>query len=319
MGNEGIKAAYLPGFTPLHMAVFLGNREAVELLRNHSATCETPKEGISIYKIAVAMGQTALLPQEMQQKYLALKKDIEMIKPLLEAYQTARRQRFAIKDRITAQDKIDRETFISDLCDECHFLTDGKNDLIKKIHEGIAKYPGDHFQTTLQQCLLKLMGDDTPEKNCYTQAQDILFKKQSSAPAYVASVKKLYTKIQAMTAYASQLPEAEITVIKNLAGQLQQDLSMFICQPANQASFERFQLKFHASLHSQDVVMGQQETWNSFAWNLFLGVISMGTALGIKAICSKVSTGVCTLFARETHKQQLRNEIQQAMEEVRIF
>ena len=57
----------LPGFSPLHAAVFFGHGDVVALLQKNGAKFETPKETISIYKLAVAMNRTDLLPPDLQQ------------------------------------------------------------------------------------------------------------------------------------------------------------------------------------------------------------------------------------------------------------
>jgi ankyrin repeat protein len=312
----------LPGFTPLHAAVFFGHRNVAELLQKNGAKFETPTEGISIYKLAVAMNRTDLLSSEIQENYEQRKNRLIRIKPLLENYQNKRKKRFYFKDKLSPKDKKIKEQFIKHLTDEFNSIDLGNQEFIKFIEKRIKLVPGIHFRTTLYQVILELV-DKTPDKKCSNKAQSILKKQKSTYPEYVTQIEKLYNKIEAMQDFGKNLTRSERKTITTLAAQLKKDLDFFISQHPkkipDKSSFKNFRTKFNARLHSQDVLMRKQEIWNAFALNLFLAVTTLGIALGVKAIHSKLTTGQVTFFHRETKKQKKRNEIKEAIEEIKNF
>ena len=135
---------------------------------------------------------------------------------------------------------------------------------------------------------------------------------------YKDEINKLYKKIDNM----EENTPTENKLIRTLLNNLRSDLDSFISshqdQMANQFQelYKKFRLNFYARLHSQDVALSKHKSWQSFAINLFLGVITMGVALGIKAIHSKYSTGQVTLFARKTDEQEKIESMDQSLKEL---
>jgi ankyrin repeat protein len=281
------------GFTPLHAAILLNKPAIIEwLLRKNGAKLEPSMEGTSVYRLAVVMGLIDLLPPDLQH-YNKLEHSIKLIKPFLQDYQKIRNKRFQIKDKLSPEDKKIRKKFIEYLSNERNFMDSGINGLLKAIEKGITQFPGVYFQTILHRCTLELM-EKTPTDEEFSNT------------------------VKAMHEFGNELTQSESQAVTTLTTQLKRDLDYFISQnpkkPPNEHDFNQFKTKFNARLHSQDVLMSQQENWASFALNLFLAVITVGIALGIKAAHSKLTTGQVTLFSRETEKEKARDELQKVLD-----
>ena len=124
-----------------------------------------------------------------------------------------------------------------------------------------------------------------------------------------------------MHQYAPKLQDPmEREIVGKLASQLKQDVDHFISQHPQKLpeskEFNRFTAKFNARLHSEDIIMSRQENWKSFAINLFLALISVGIALGIKAIHSKLTSGKVGFFAAESKKQEVISNIQETFDDI---
>lgn len=302
----------LASFSPLHMAVLAGRGDMVSLLLKHGAEWETPKDGLSVIKLATALGRLDLFPKEMLLEHRELEEMLQPVQSALKDYIEERNNRFLFKDLLSSGDKKAREDYIKYVSDACRYVHSGKMGVVEVLETGVTKFQGVHFQTTLHRLILEFV-EPTPDEDYADQAQEILEKQELAYPEYVAQMKALDLSIQSMHEFGEDLREIESETLSTLATELKKDLDYFIAQhrtqPPDPLALKQFKTKFKSRLHSQDIIMCQQENWNSFALNLFLAVISVGLALLAQAIYSKWTTGQCSFFARGTEKQEYRDGV----------
>ncbi len=319
------------GFTALHAALFFDHQEVFNQLLKAGASPNDIAQGVSTYELAIALDRVNWLPQwyiEQEQakearanRYAEL--NTSQFIPLLDRYEIEREERYAIKDKINVNDKQKRSEFIVSLKKSFGYLADplgvdiSKDKLLTKLEKGIKLYPGVHFRTTMYQLMLGLM-EEIPPGNYAAEAEKIL--EGAKNPDYINKLKALYQAIEDLKQFGTKLnQETERTVIANLVVQLKQDVDYFVVKQGEDFSdkaFMAFKQKMTARIHSQDTLMSHHENWHSLALNIFLAVISVGVALGVKAAYSKWTTGQVTFFSRETMKQEKLSEVQQAMDEV---
>ena len=108
-----------------------------------------------------------------------------------------------------------------------------------------------------------------------------------------------------------------------LAAELKNELNSFVGDYAKEPkveSFNHFKAKlFLLRLHSQDALMSKRENWNALALNIFLGVISLGIALGIKALHSKLAYGEeYVSFGHESQKQEKLADIRERLDAISV-
>lgn len=74
--------------------------------------------------------------------------------------------------------------------------------------------------------------------------------------------------------------------------------------------FNQFKKHFTARLHSQDNLMSKHRSaWKGHLANFFIGLFTLGIALGIKAIYSSIKEGKSTLFFTETKRKKYLSTI----------
>jgi hypothetical protein len=129
-------------------------------------------------------------------------------------------------------------------------------------------------------------------------------------------LQNLYENIKEMEAYVSTLPESPgKTEATNFATSLRQELDTFVRAHIDdpdihsaRAEYPDFKTKFIAQLHSKGDVMSTLRSSGEKAGviiaNIIAGVFTLGIALGIKLLVSKVSTGRFALFFDKTTIQQ---------------
>lgn len=241
----------------------------------------------------------------------------------LKSYQEERELRFLLKDKLMSQDQSRRNEFIKSINNELNvFVKSGDSShLINLIIKEMNNYPGVYLKTTLHRIVLALV-EPTPATDFSETAKSICKNQAKEHKGYIQKVNELYKKIDSMKHFAQKLSDSEEKrVVNELAEQLKKDVDYFVSQhpkavPAPQ-SFNQFKIKFSARLHSQDVLMRNHENWDSFVINLLLALISVGIALGVKAIHSKLTTGEVRFFASESKKEKAVSDIQQTLEDIK--
>jgi ankyrin repeat protein len=344
LGNdkEQINKPSNQGATALYVAAQNGHLETVkaliQALGNDKEQINKPaNNGATALSIAKQKGHAAIVKilsealesdqKKMNQPVncpnlassnLNLENEFKFINDLLDEYRTSRSQRFWIKDRLSSKDKKERELFIDTyFSNKEHFIALGKDGLLEVIENGIKKFPGLHFKTVLHNIALRLLDEASSQEEHSDKAKEILEQQKSTYPQYIEKIKRLYEQIESINHNTTNLTIDDAKKVSALSIQLKKDLDFLIIQHPtqlpNETAFNQFKSKFNHRLHSEDIIMSQQENWNSFALNLFLGVITLGIVLGIKAIHSKLTTDHMTLFARKTKKQEHIDTLQDAL------
>ena len=82
------------------------------------------------------------------------------------------------------------------------------------------------------------------------------------------------------------------------------ELNYFVKSDHKQ-SYSQFTNIFTARLHSEDDVMCRHhDFWKWLIGNFIIGLLSLGVALGVKLIASKVNTGRFSMFYDKTQQLQ---------------
>jgi Ran GTPase-activating protein (RanGAP) involved in mRNA processing and transport len=250
----------------------------------------------------------------------------------LKDYLKLRNKRFLVKDTLDSRDKTKRDALVNHIIEQLNLFDKARDDkkaliqkeLIKKLTEAIDKYPGIHLRTILSQLTLVLM-EPTPQEDFSETSKNILKNQEKTAPIYVRKVHELYKNIQSFYNYALKLetdPGHKDLTVRRLAEQLKGDLDYFISQHdqtlPDQDSFNNFKIKFITRLYSQDeTIRAEGYHWRTFAFNLLLGIISLGIAIGAKAIHSKLTYGEVRLFAAPKNEGQKQlDELEQQADDL---
>lgn len=285
------------------------------------------------------------IPEEINTiKHRKLAIEIEI---LLEGYEQERNERLSLKlkDKLTSADKKERHEFIMTLKQLSSPDLDEPT-IHYSIEKNINRFPGVHLQTTLHKITLKLLEKNLREDyftdgDRNSAARTILNSQHKivEAQPYVLNINTLYQAIETMGAYGDNKlsDSSEKDTVRNLTFALRNDLDNFVTNSYDQkkpqklpskAAFNTFKAIFLARLHSEDDVMSEKVKWGSFTLNLFLGIISLGAILGIKAAVTKQAAVTkkdgtterpgheFTLFARETGKQRRIKAIAKEMDKI---
>lgn len=243
--------------------------------------------------------------------------------PKLDAYLRARQSAYKIKDIFSSTDKTNRELLVHTLELQLkEYRNSGDSQpVLKTIKDNIANVPGFYLQALLQKVSIELIDFDQKIPLDYQNENTLLSRKQADVlaratlgamqqtyPEYVRAIGDLYNQVLAM----KQLePDDEPCAVnfKLLAARLKYDLDGFVAAhpfglPGKHA-YEQLRDNFTLRLHSEDDLHGMHPAvWKPFVLNVLIGLATLGIAIGLKALHSKISTGRCTLFFNETKRQQ---------------
>jgi len=146
-----------------------------------------------------------------------------------------------------------------------------------------------------------------------------LAEKTPDQKAFKEYSRKLNNEVKAIQAYGETLPPKYERAITNLTQQLTNHLKQFLQQHSDELpnidAFQTFRNSMIVSLHAQDKLMSEhRHHWKPLLANVAIGIMSVGIALGIKLIHSKLHEGRAMLFFERTHRQtqlaHLENSIQ---------
>ena len=132
------------------------------------------------------------------------------------------------------------------------------------------------------------------------------------------NIRALYAQLHRMKEYGQKLKEPALSTVTNLAKDLTRDLDDFIVRtfdpdhlteplsPGDIANhFNDFKERFTARLHTQDQLMAQHtKKWRPMVANILAGVATLGIALGVKLVYSKLKEGHASFFMSKTGKEQ---------------
>lgn len=145
----------------------------------------------------------------------------------------------------------------------------------------------------------------------HERAKAILSDHEMEHEQYVKAVNKLYGLIDDME---KKWPETN-----SLTDKLRQDIDQFVAShpislPTEKA-YNDFKAHFSARLHSEDEVLStHRAAWKTNLANFAIGLFTLGVALGIKLVHSKLSEGHYSLFFSKTGRQKQTSLMEQVVE-----
>jgi hypothetical protein len=242
--------------------------------------------------------------------------------PKINAYEDRRKNRYPHKSDNTecsallVQLQANLNTYIK---------TGESGDTLSTINLNKNRYSGYHFQALMCRIQVELLDLDKkipkdyyakiPKKpsaqDLHTQAKAILDNQNTESPEYVEAINKLFDLIDDMK---NKWPD-----ISSLAEKLNQDIDEFISNhpdalPSEEA-YTEFKAHFTARLHSEDEVLSKhRKPWKTNLANFAIGLVSLGIALGVKLIYSKVHDNKYSLFFNKTKKLEQTEKIEDIVE-----
>lgn len=165
--------------------------------------------------------------------------------------------------------------------------------------------------------------DDVTETN---QPQLPAIPKNNSAEEsqYTLELSFLLDSINKMKDYAVTLPNPHQTIALNLSNDLIDELNEFIFIHQNKAplpeDFIEFQKSFTKLLHGKDTDMGtHRAAYVPILMNIGIALTGVGLAvIALQLITSKLSTGKASFFFEKTHREVLRDQIEDNVDKVDI-
>lgn len=255
--------------------------------------------------------EVVLLPEE-DVTLLTTESRQAMVQQLIAAlgsYRIQREQSYKIKDFFTSTDKILRHEFIQQLEIELQSYAElGDNSrLLELIQE--KQFPGKNLQPLLHKITADVL-EFSEEITANSQTVDeILDSLNQNNPAYVQSLKNLYQRISSMQSYGE---EHESKTAMDLADKLKQTANNFVIHHGTAlpdlASYQAFNKKFSARLHSEDNVISQEGK----NWTYIVANIALALLLIPKLIYSKLTTGRCSFFFEETKATGIISAIEES-------
>ncbi|MDP1602205.1 MAG: hypothetical protein Q8M03_02985 [Legionella sp.] len=247
----------------------------------------------------------------------------------LDTYLQERARKYKPKDFFISKDKTARADFITALnTDLKNYQESGDNsELLQSIREGMSRFPGIHLKTLLNQCLVAVNDMDRKivspvtidfDFDAYHQATKASLDPNS---AYFAKITDLYKQVEKMAKYGTELQKKKDTcapIVEKLARELRYDIDHFVTTHpdglSGDTNYSQFRENFTARLHSQDAAMSvHHNVWKPLLANVLAAAITLGIALGIKLIYSKISSGRCSFFMENTAHLNFIEKMEQSI------
>lgn len=262
----------------------------------------------------------------------------------LQNYEDNRQKRYQVKDAFSNNDRELRSAFIGELLMQmATFVNSGSSaELLKLIQDRKEEFPGIYLQSILNKITVQLMdydsapnqfqnaadfdADDAAFNALNDQALQILENLDRDVPQnlnYYNGVQNLYSKIDVMRNYGNSLSnQTHKDSILKLSKELRSDVNQFVIarqQPGHndEVLYNQFKTKMTARLHSQDNVMnklGGQAA--KIIANIAAGVFTLGIAIGIRLLYSKIKYGHATFFNDKTPIQKTLDSLEKGVETV---
>lgn len=244
---------------------------------------------------------------------------VETLSIQLDTYLTQRNERFEWKDKLDASDKGLREGYVGDLKTQLEaYETSGESAPLRKaIHNTQKKLTKGLLSRQLDRMLLSIIDSDYNIPSDYTSTTDNLEPnpeervKKHPDKDYAEGIDRLYKQIEGLVAFSqTQSCKEDQAVITELAQALKQHLDYFVVKTLDTTptveAYTLFTEEFRIRLHSKDEELSQhRDLWRPFLAilaNITLGLITLGFAVGVKLIHSKVTTGQFSFFCEKTER-----------------
>ncbi|MCP0913397.1 hypothetical protein NKV53_03325 [Legionella sp. 27cVA30] len=260
----------------------------------------------------------------------------ENFNEILQQYLYERKEKYKFKDFFLNADAVRREEFIQKLNEDLeNYAASGESaQLITWLQSTKASFPGYNLASKLNQIVFALKEENKKIPVNYTEAFEnlysvhsgeqavrILEQLQQTHPEFVNAIKAVHEQLEKLRILGVRLhaDNQGDTAIK-LAENLQQRLDEFIIthekNSPSQQSFSEFREEFECLLHSQDDVMCQHETfWKPIVINILAALFTLGIAVGIQLIYSKVTTGRAAFFYDKSERLYQVEQVDKPLED----
>jgi hypothetical protein len=201
-------------------------------------------------------------------------------------------------------------------------ISGNAKEVLQSLRQNLSKFPGQHLQPLLKKIIIEIEEDQQKIPADYHKIivngtfdevhkiANITLDKLNNHPKYVNTIKGLYQQIAHLHDYAKHLPnKSDSIIVSNLAKKLRNDIDRFVCAHPDtlpqKNHYEQFKEKFITRLHSENETMNKHRAaWKPLLANIVIGLLTVGIALGIKLLHSKLNTGHSSLFFANTHRQE---------------
>ncbi|KTD20293.1 LepB protein [Legionella lansingensis] len=253
----------------------------------------------------------------------------------LSHYLDQRHKKYRFKDFFSSQDVIQRKQFIEGLLIKLEeYSQSGKSqDILDYIAR--SKFPGLGLQPILRRLIIaiKALDKQTPSEQTnyvtlklpeiphHQDAMEQLKTFESSHPKLCSALTVLVSEIDELEKHGNKIQGEDGKTAKGLAVSLRKQVDSYICAQAvndrlSVSDFETFRADFMDLLHSQDDSMSKHRSfWKPFITNVAAAFFTLGIALGVKLIGSKLMTGHASFFG-ETIRFQYVQSIEEELANV---
>ncbi|MCE0722138.1 MULTISPECIES: hypothetical protein [Legionella] len=255
----------------------------------------------------------------------------EKLAGMLELYIDDRNKHYHTKDLFISEDRDIRDQFIKEIGNAENgllkaYVESGNSEVVlKKITAEVDKFPGAKMQATLSKIVVTLIeADAKPEvvENLSQKAEQVLLAfetKDGRHREYALKIRSLYGTIDGIKTYAKDLSEHEKEIMNQLSEDLKKDLDLFTYQNQEKIpgkeTYQKFEMKFKAKLHSQDDVMSEYSSWPEVVFNILLSLATIG-----KLIYSKVTTGRASFwFDKIEDQKEAELPVDEALKDIGNF
>ncbi|KTD08166.1 hypothetical protein [Legionella jamestowniensis] len=231
-------------------------------------------------------------------------------------YLANRAKKYLVKDSLTSRDAFLRKQFLEELTNkgQNHYVKTGDSTtLLNYIYENRVNFPGLTMQSLINRFIVKIKELDGPvyayQSTTHGQA---LEKLSSASTSFQRAVKHLYAQLEVLKTHGSKIGGEKGDIAHNLADKLGRKVDIFILQKddknARYSDFQKFHSDFIECLHSYDDVMSKHRSfWKPFLLNIAAALFTVGIALGVKLMSSKLLAGHASFFGETKRFQHVQN------------
>ncbi len=185
------------------------------------------------------------------------------------------------------------------------YLSEGNaKNLVSLIENNKANFPGLHLQPILNRLWLALQDNEqvTDER---IQAYEKLGSAKLNDPDLNSRFREGVYVLHSQISELSKLSEFNPQIIDALTKKLRYKINDFTINYANKTltneSVNQFRTEFMAVLHSHDDTLSRQNNFcQLFLVNLALAFLTLGLAVGIQLVTSKLLTGRASFFCADS-------------------
>ncbi|ASQ45965.1 hypothetical protein [Legionella clemsonensis] len=258
---------------------------------------------------------------------VARRKIEALFKSESENYIKDRAEKYMLKDSLSSKDAFLRKKFLDELTYNQlrRYVTTGDStSLLNYIAKERVKFSGLTMQSLINRLIIKIKELDGPAYDYHaTTHKEALEKLKTASTDFQQVINNLYHKIGLLKTHGDKIGGEEGNIAENLAGELCKKVDIFVLQQADKTDkklikeeFQNFNTDFMTCLHSHDEVMSKSRSfWKPFLLNITAALFTVGIALGVKLISSKLRTGHASFFG-ETKRFQYVQDLDKAVSEV---